>query len=179
MKEFNPPYFIYTGNAYPHKNLERAIKAIINLKVVFCIVSSRNIFTKRLEKFIEKNNGQSYIKLLGFVDDKELNELYKNSVGFIFPSLMEGFGLPGLESLKAGTILLASDIPVFREIYGNHAIYFNPTNIVSIENAIKKTLSLTKVEGNKMIKENKKFIKRYSWKKMAEETLEVYETALL
>lgn len=176
MKEFNSPYFIYTGNAYPHKNLERAISASLNLKINFCIVSSRNVFTKRLAKLIKKTGAQEYVKLLGFVEDEELDKLYKNSVGFIFPSLSEGFGLPGLEAMKAGTILLASNIPVFHEIYGTHAIYFDPRNVKSIEDAMKKALSLTKVEGEKMIRENKAFVKRYSWKKMAQETLDVYNS---
>src|SRR5258708_2160435 len=134
MKEFNLPYFIYTGNAYPHKNLELVIKSIAllnqetNIKIMFFVVTSRNIFIRRLEKFIKKRGAKEYVKLLGFVDDEKLQELYKKSVGFIYPSLSEGFGLPGLEALNAGTVLLASDIPVFREIYGRHAIYFDPTD---------------------------------------------------
>src|SRR6266478_8821121 len=115
MKEFET-YFLYVGNAYPHKNLERVIKVAAHSKVMFYIVSSRNMFTDRLEKIIKKNNAENYVKLLGFVEDEELKELYRNSIGFIFPSLSEGFGLPGLEALKNGTVLLASNIAVFREI---------------------------------------------------------------
>ncbi|CAN5344815.1 hypothetical protein BH10PAT1_BH10PAT1_6450 [soil metagenome] len=182
MKEFNLPYFIYTGNAYPHKNLEKVIRAIIEInknsetKIMFLIVSSRNVFTTKLEKLINKLNAKDIVKLLGFVEDKQLNELYRNSIGFIFPSLMEGFGLPGLEAMKAGTILLASDIPVFREIYGNHATYFNPNEIKSIESAMKKTMEISKMDGIRIIKDNKEFVKRYSWEKMARETLQVYNS---
>lgn len=182
MKEFSSPYFIYTGNAYPHKNLVKAITAIAEfnrsskIKVLFLIVSSRNIFTKKLEKMVSKLNVQNFIKLLGFVEDEKLKKMYEKSVGFIYPSLMEGFGLPGLEAMKAGTILLASDIPVFREIYGNHAIYFNPRSVSSIKKAIQRSLSLSKEEGDKIIRTNKEFIKRYSWSKMTKETLEVYNS---
>ncbi len=175
MKEFET-YFLYVGNAYPHKNLERVIKVAAHSKVMFYIVSSRNMFTDRLEKIIKKNNAENYVKLLGFVEDEELKELYRNSIGFIFPSLSEGFGLPGLEALKNGTVLLASNIAVFREIYGNHAIYFDPLDTQSIENAVQKTLGLTRLEGEKMIRENREFVKKYSWKKMAQETLEVYKS---
>jgi glycosyltransferase involved in cell wall biosynthesis len=177
-----PLYFLYVGNAYPHKNLERAIRAFVLLcktstqKTQFLIVSKKNVFTNKLEKIIEKLNAQEYVKILGFVEDEKLTELYKNSVGFVYPSLSEGFGLPGLEAMKAGTVLVCSDIPVFREIYGNHAIYFKPTEVNSIISALKKALSLSKVEGDKMIKNNKEFIKRYSWEKMARETLDVYNS---
>lgn len=182
MKEYKKkPYFIYTGNAYPHKNLDRAIKSVTKLNsdgynVDFYIVSSRNVFTKRLEKLVSKLNAQDCIKLLGFVTDENLHKLYEKSVGFIYPSLTEGFGLPGLEAMKAGTILICSDIPVFKEIYGNHAIYFDPLEVSSIYTALKKSLSLSKAQVDKMIRENRQFIKRYSWQKMAKETLAVYNS---
>ncbi len=148
-------------------------------KVNFYIVSARNVFTERLEKLVDKLNAQNYVKLLEFVHDEKLRELYEKSVGFIYPSLSEGFGLPGLEAMQAGTIVLASDIPVFREIYGNHVIYFNPIDQRSIESAMRKALTITKLEGERIIRTNKEFVRRYSWEKMAKETLDVYETALL
>jgi len=182
MKEFDLPYFVYIGNAYPHKNLKRAILAILSfnstskIKILFLIVSSRNAFTNRLENLVNKLNAQKFVKVLGFVADEKLQKLYESSVGFIYPSLIEGFGLPGLEAMKAGTIVLASDIPVFREIYGSHAIYFNPKSVSSIKKAIEKTISLTKTEGDKIIRGSREIIKRYSWSKMAKETLEVYNS---
>lgn len=182
MKVFKEPYFLYVGNAYPHKNLERAIRAIVLLnkeseeKILFLIVSSRGVFTRKLEKFIKKNHFEEFVKLLGFVEEEELKQLYKKSVGFVFPSLMEGFGLPGLEAMKAGTIVICSYINVFLEIYLNHAIYFDPMLPESILAAMKRVLTLSKEERRKKIENEKEFIKRYSWEKMARETLEVYES---
>src|SRR5260221_1844917 len=143
MKEYNP-YFLYVGSAYPHKNLERAIKAAVNLKTDFYIVSSRNVFTNRLEKLVKKLKAEKYVKLLGFVPDDELQKLYKNSVGFIYPSLSEGFGLPGLEAMKAGTVVLCSYTKVFLEIYLNNAIYFDPYDVKSIMAAMERVLTLEK-----------------------------------
>src|SRR5258708_39890714 len=112
MKEYN---FIYVGNGYCHKNLKRAIEAIKQLnkenKVIFKIISSRNIFTQRLEKLIKKLKAEKFVKLLGYVSDTELTNLYNNSTGFLSPSTYEGFGLPALEAMNAGTIVAASDIP--------------------------------------------------------------------
>ena len=90
-------YFVYTGNAYPHKNLERAIEAIsvLNSKsdknIKFAIVGSRNYFTKRLEVLVKKINMQKNIKLLGYVPDNELASIYMSSLGFVYPSFSEGF----------------------------------------------------------------------------------------
>lgn len=171
-------YFLYVGSAYPHKNLNRLMEAMVLLnknldaKVLLRIASSRNVFTKRLEA--DKNE---FMELLGFVPDEELPDLYRNSVAFVFPSLMEGFGLPGIEAMEAGTLVLASDIPVFREIYEDAAIYFNPYDFSSIEKAMQNVLTLSEEERESKIVYAQKFVKRYSWEKMAKETLKVYENS--
>jgi len=174
-------YFIYAGNAYPHKNLNRLIEAVVHLNksveepVKLKIASSRNVFTKRLEKVVHSLSAESYIELLGFVPDDKLKTLNRNSIAFVFPSLSEGFGLPGIEAMEAGTLVLASDIPVFREIYKNTAIYFNPLDFTAIEKAMKNALSMTETERESKISFAQKFVKRYSWAKMAKETLAIYK----
>lgn len=174
-------YFFYTGNAYPHKNLTRLIEAIVLLnkglkeEIHLKIASSRNVFIERLEKLIKKLKAEKYIELLGFVPDEKMPELYKNSIGLVFPSLSEGFGLPGLEAMEAGTLVIASDIPVFREIYGKFAVYFNPHDFSSIEKAMRNAMSMSSTERGGMIESAKKFAKRYSAVKMAKQTLNVYE----
>ena len=127
-----PNYFVYTGNAYPHKNLERLIKAMVLLnknrskKIFLKISSSRNVFTERLETLIAKYNAQKYIKLLGYVPDDKIGSLYRNSIAFVFPTLDEGFGLPPKEAINAGTLAVVSDIRVLREVYRDSVVYFNP-----------------------------------------------------
>lgn len=178
------PYFLYVGNAYPHKNLRRAIVAFANYnighskKMYFAIASSRNVFTKRVEKMISDNNAGEYIKLLGFVPDSELKILYKNAECYLFPSLYEGFGLPGLEAMAQGTLVAASDIPVFKEIYKDNVIYFNPLDSNSIERIIDEVVNMDAKERKRITGKAKIFIKRYSWEKMAKETLDVYNEAL-
>lgn len=173
-------YFIYAGNAYPHKNLERLVNAIValnkntNHKAVLAISSSRNVFTNRLQKVIKNLNADPYVRLLGFVPDSELGTLYKNSKAFVFPSLSEGFGLPGLEAMNCKTLVLASDIPVFREVYGDNAVYFNPLDFSALENGMKQVLEM---DNNTIVERKNKayeFAKKYSWTKMAKEMLAVY-----
>lgn len=178
--DFKSKYFVYAGNAYPHKNLKRLIQAILLLnlnrdqKVPLFIASARNSFTARVEKLITDLKAGDLVKLLGFVPDNGLGKLYKNAVGFVFPSISEGFGLPGLEAMNAGTLLLASDIPVFKEVYGKNAIYFNPLDFSSIEKSMRNTLEIEAETRKNMISAGQKFAKRYSWSKMAEQTLEIY-----
>jgi len=104
--------------------------------------------------------------------------LYQNSVGFVFPSVSEGFGLPGLEAISCGTLVLASDIPVFKEVYGQSALYFNPFDFTSIEKVMKDALNMEGSVRKERIEKAKKFAKRYSWDKMARETLKIYEGSL-
>lgn len=183
MKEFNltSPYFVYVGNAYPHKNLARLIKAVVLLNkqspvnVSLAIASSRNVFTQRLEKLVKLHEAGSFVKLLGFVPDEKLKTLYQNSIAFVFPSLSEGFGLPGLEAMSAGTLVLASEIPVFKEIYQDNAIFFDPLDVSKIANTMGQAIKMDKNKRREKISQAQNFAKRYSWHTMAQETLKIYK----
>ena len=180
MKESNL-YYIYVGNAYPHKNLKRLIEAMVSLNkkvkenIKLYIVSSRNVFTKRLEKLVVQLKAEDYIKLLGFIPDEKLKDLYKRSLAFVFPSISEGFGLPGLETMNAQTLVSCSDIPVFREIYKDVPIYFNPFDVNSISDAMKLVLDMDAEAREKRIEKGLALVKTYSWSKLAKETLKLYE----
>ncbi len=185
LKTYNidRPYFIYTGNAYPYKNLDRAIEAnyVLNkqygLESLFVIVSARNVFIERLSKSIPVEQ-MEYVRLLGFVPDRDLYSLYKYSVGFVFPSFSEGFGLPGIDAMRAGTICLASDISVFKEIYKDNPFYFNPYDFTSIAESMRDVYTLDLKKRKEIILKSINFVKRYSWKKMSQKITEVYEQVL-
>ncbi len=184
-EKIKEPYFFYAGNAYPHKNLNRLVEAVkllnkkVDHKVILVIASARNIFTQKLQKITKNLDVDGFVKLAGFVPDDVLGQMYKNSLAFVFPSVSEGFGLPGLEAMSSGTLVLASNIPIFKEIYGENAIYFDPFDPSSISDSMIKVLGMTKKERELRIAKSLKFIEKYSWGKMAKETLHVYETALM
>jgi glycosyltransferase involved in cell wall biosynthesis len=174
-------YIVYSGSAYPHKNLDRLIEAMVLLnnnidqKVILAIASSRNIFTQKLEQLVKKLNAGEYVKLLGFVPDEFLGSLYKNSHAFMAASVSEGFGLPGLEAMQSGTLVLASEIPVFKEVYKDATTYFNPLDFTSIEKTIRMSLEMGKEEREERIEKGKVLAGKFSWDKMAKETLKIYE----
>ena len=100
-------------------------------------------------------------------------------MALVFPSLMEGFGLPGLEAMKNGCPVICSDIPVFHEIYGDAAIYFNPNSSIDIAGKIKDICSIDPdQQSKKMIEKGFIQVKKYSWQKLAEETLRIYNNCL-
>jgi len=186
--KIDQPYYIYAGSAYPHKNLSRAIEATVFLnknlslkgkqKVRLVLVTSRPVFTSRLQEMVKKFNAQNDVKLLGYVDDRELSALYQGAVGFLYPSLSEGFGLPGLEAMSVGTIALVSDIPIFKEIYKDAAYYFNPFDFSSIQKAMLEVYGMKPKKKEVFSKNGKKLLEKYSWKKMAQETVNIYEKAI-
>jgi len=171
-------YFVYIGNAYPHKNLSRLIDAIILLKTKLIIVSGRSIFIERLQKEINRKNASKLVEILGFVTDKDLKNLYKNSIAFVFPTLSEGFGLPPMEAINAGTLAVISDIPVLKEVYEDSVLYFDPLDVNSIADALLKVVNIKEDERKIKILKSQQFVKKYSWSKMAKETLKIYESVV-
>ena len=89
---------------------------------------------------------------------------------------MEGFGLPGIEAMAIGTPVICSDIQVFREMYGNAAVMFNPNDSNDIAKKIKEVLGNEKLRKD-LIAKGKKQASKYSWRKMAEQTLKIYESS--
>nr|MBI5455971.1 glycosyltransferase family 4 protein [Candidatus Levybacteria bacterium] len=171
-------YFLYVGNAYPHKNLDRLIQAFNvfhdqrpktkDLKLI--LVGRKDYFYKRLE---QKTKSQNII-FYGVATDAELSNLYKNSLCLVMPSLMEGFGLPVLEAMANKCLVACSDIPSLREVVKDNALYFNPKNITEIQEAMSNVYDQ---KYKKEITENAyAAAKEFSFEKMAKETLKIYES---
>ncbi|BCX14813.1 MAG: glycosyl transferase [Patescibacteria group bacterium] len=174
-------YIIYCGNSYPHKNLKLVLKAIKILHIEnisnfdFLIISPPNNFRHDIEKEVKKEGLENFVKFFDFIPDDDLAALMHYSTAYVFPSLAEGFGLPGLEAMASGTLLLASDIPVFREIYQDLPFYFDPHDPISLSLVLKKALKISKQERLKRISLGKMFVKKYSWQEMAKKVLSTYK----
>jgi len=138
------------------------------------IVSSRNVFLQKLAETVKRQNLSGVVNLVGFVPEEDLGGIYKEAMAVVQPSLSEGFGIPGLNAMAAGLPVVCSDIPVLHEVYGEAAIYFNPHDPKDIAGKIKKVL--TSDTGSELAKKGREQVKKYSWQKMAQETLEVYES---
>jgi len=158
-KLISQPYFLYVGNAYPHKNLE--ILLTQHLPITLVLVGKMDFFYERLKKNIDNRN----IIFFGQANDEQLINLYTHASALIFPSLMEGFGLPALEALALGCPVVVSDIPVFHEILGNNATYFNPRDPRDLAE------KLSSIRGKK----KKVILGVYSWSRLAFDTLALYE----
>jgi glycosyltransferase involved in cell wall biosynthesis len=172
------PYLIYTGNVYPHKNLELLVKAVQELKhtqLQLAVVCARNVFQGRLQEIAAKHHIYSRVKFLDSVPDADLRQLYRYSEAFVTPSLLEGFGLSGLEAMAAGTPVLAAYASCLPEVYGDAAIYFNPHNHHDVVDKINEVLQFNMTQRSNHVNVGIAHAQTFSWKRMAEQTLEVYQ----
>lgn len=172
-------YFLYVGNAYPHKNLERLLEAfnmLIDTNISLVLVGKDDYFYKRLKKKVKEMKLSDRVIFLENVADEELSNLYKNALALIAPSFMEGFGLPVLEAMANNCLVLASNIPALREACEDAAIYFDPYDKEDIEEKMREVYFNDLNHFSKRIKMGLERVKLFSWEKMAKETLEVYES---
>lgn len=175
-------FFLYVGNAYPHKNLDRMILAFDKWKKKFkhsyklVLVGKNDYFYKCLQDLIKKENIKDVI-IFNTLNDKSLYKLYKKAKAFLFLSLFEGFGLPPLEAMREGVPVLSSDHQVMLEVLGkDNALFCDGKNINDIIEKMEIIVTDERLQKN-LIEKGKIQAKKYSWKKMAEETLEAYNEA--
>lgn len=168
-------YFLYVGNAYPHKNVEILLKALVHMPpdYTLVLVGTNDLFYERLKQSSEALGLSGRVRFFGSANDGQLSNLYRNAQSLLFPSLMEGFGLPGVEALSVGCPVIASDIPIFHEILKNFATYFHPRDVSGL--AARLVESVRSRNDADMVKKRKEYAQKYSWERMARETLEVYE----
>lgn len=175
-------YLLYIGSAYPHKNLEKLIKAFElivekNPTVQLALVGRDNFFYQRLRKFAEENVSPATCERIiftGYQSDEHIATLYKHAKLYVFPSLLEGFGLPPLEAQSFGLAVASSDSSCLPEILADSAIYFDPKDISDMSAKISLALAGSGLRAD-LIKKGRDNIKKYSWVKMAEETLKAYD----
>ena len=117
-------FYLSVGSLKPNKNFNYILHLAKNSPDQnFVIVGEKS---GQIECYLNKN-GLKNCHFTGYLSDGQIKWLYARCEGFILPSLYEGFGLPPLEAVACGCKkLFLSDIPVFREIYGGAANFFDP-----------------------------------------------------
>lgn len=183
IKELIPvqPYIVFTGNAYPHKNIIQLIKAVqvyrqkYQSPLQLVIITAKDAFYQRLSRHVRQLKALNCIKIKGYSSDAQIKNLYHYSTAFITPSLLEGFGLPGLEAMAAKTIILSSHRASLPEVYGRHAFYFNPEKLNEIVKVIHRAVNLKPTQRTKMINQAYLHSRSFSWEKTAQLTLSAYE----
>ncbi|OGE34501.1 hypothetical protein A3C32_04120 [Candidatus Daviesbacteria bacterium RIFCSPHIGHO2_02_FULL_41_14] len=171
-------YLFYVGNAHPHKNLEKLITVFRQLRLThpelqLVLSGKENYFWRRVQKLVQDDAIQGVV-FTGFITDEQMATLYKNALAFVFPSLEEGFGIPLLEAMAFGCPVVASNIPVIKEVGEDAVFYFDPKDEIEMRGKLLQVIEnsrLRKVLTDRGLKHYKKF----SWENLAQQTLEVYK----
>ncbi|MGE3798007.1 MAG: glycosyltransferase family 4 protein [Thermomicrobiales bacterium] len=160
-------YLLMVGTLEPRKNHLRVIEAIMrmNSPLPLVVAGGRGWAEEPIIRAMAAAGPQ--VKYVGYVPDDLLPQLYANAAAFIAASVYEGFDLPLLEALATGTEVIASDIPVHREIAGNLAHFFDPHSADSIEDGIIGLISGNR--GPKNLQEPRAAVlSRYQWHSSAD-----------
>jgi glycosyltransferase involved in cell wall biosynthesis len=173
------PYFLYVGSREKsYKNFDGLLLAFskavsVNHHILLCVVGSP--FSDAEQKLIEELKLTEYIKHYRYANDTHLAKLYRCSIAFVYPSLYEGFGIPPLEAMACGTVVVASHSSSIPEVVGDAGILFNPKVINELADIL---LSLVDSSYKRESLINKGFqrSKIFNWEKTILQTLNVYRS---
>ncbi|HUH00373.1 MAG TPA: glycosyltransferase family 1 protein [Kofleriaceae bacterium] len=178
--------FVFTVSRFlPHKNLETLVRAHLRSGIdrdlaiagVAQFPDNAQPVIESIRREIAESPRGDRIKLLGHVAESDLAALYRGASAFAFPSLMEGFGLPPLEAMHAGTPVLASDIPVHREVLRDGALFVAPRDIDGMARALERICE-DQALRQQLAASSRRVVDGYSWARTARDTFDAYRAAL-
>lgn len=176
------PYILFVGTVQPRKNLVRLVEAFS----VICkghalkrrdpyrlmIAGKRGWMSEEIYGAPKKYGVEDRVKFLGRVSDEELPSLYKNASLFVYPSLMEGFGLPVLEAMMMGVPVITSDKGALAEVAGGASLQIDPENVRELAESMIRVLKSRKLQQD-LIKKGYKQVKKFSWNMATKKTLRI------
>lgn len=173
-------YLYYVGSLEPRKNLLAAVRTLAYLhhkshqfgKIKLVISSGKNWLSQPLFAEIEKLGLKDSVIFTGPVSEAEKVALLANACLFIFPSLYEGFGLPILEAMAAGTPVITSNNSALPEVVGEAGILVNPLDQSKINLAVENIITNQQLAQD-LISRGKVQASKFSWERSAKATLNI------
>ncbi len=170
-------FIMYVGQQPDYKNIRRLMDAHQLLldkypDLGLVLVGRMNPDTEANKRYGEQKSYKN-IHFTGFLPDSQRDWLFTKTRAYVFPSLMEGFGLPPLEAMAYGTPVVSSNASCMPEVLGDAAEYFNPKDTVAMAEVITRVISDNSLRSS-MIERGHAQVAKYSWRRMAEQTHAVY-----
>ncbi len=162
-----------------HKNLARLIEAMggVERPAVLAIPGYPTDHELELLRRAEEVGAAERVRMLGWVDDRTLDGLYRAAACFVFPSLAEGFGLPVLEAMLRGAPVTCSNTTSLPEVAGDAALYFDPEDVEAIAAAVEQLLADPDLR-ERLSAAGRERAAGFTWESAAEATLESYDRAV-
>ncbi len=150
-KNIQFPFILYVSSFQERKNHLELIKAyaqLLNKDTKMVLAGRKGKTYHQCMDLIKACQLENDVVILTDLEYKELPLLYRSAMGFIYPSLIEGFGIPLLEAACAGLPMAVNDIPVFREIAPTSTLYFHLGDIISITKALQNLIDINALQDN-------------------------------
>lgn len=174
-------YILFVGRMDAYKNLTGLIKAYAKLLKEYNIPNKLMIVGEKDMRYpepfhlVEELGIKDKVVFHGYVDEEELTKIYSRASVFVLPSLYEGFGFPPLEAMANGVPVVVSDTPALLEVVGrDKAVVVDPLNVDDIAAGIYKIFSDISLR-DRLIKQGREYVKKFSLERMAVETFNVYK----
>lgn len=176
-------YFLYVGSVIERKNLLLICKALYQLKgkldiPLVVIGNSGGNYMKQVREYVAENGlGDSVIFLSdsGRVAFADFPAIYQSSLGLIYPSIYEGFGIPILEGMFSGIPVITSNVSCMPETGGDAAFYIDPYNVDSLADAMLKVAGDSALRAS-MIEKGRQHAQQFSWETTAAGVMQVYRS---
>lgn len=170
-------FILYVGRQPDYKNVRHLITA--HQLLLETHPDLQLVLAGKIDSIAQSNKdwaakqGYQNIIFTNFVSDQELAWLYQHCQAYVFPSFMEGFGLPGLEAMVEGAPVASSNTSCLPEVYGDAAQYFDPSDPKDMARVIDSFLQSETLRAD-FVARGKKHAATYSWLRMAEQTHDIY-----
>ena len=173
-------YILYVGNIETRKNLTTLIKAFYEVlgsgqELQLVLAGVKGAGYEKVIAMIEKYNLKDRVVLTGYVNEEEKNYFLRNAELFVFLSHYEGFGIPILEAMYYELPVIASKIPIFEELYKEAVIFVDPYDQKDVAETIINTIKNYR-KRDSLAEKGKELLKKFSWERVAMETLEFLNT---
>jgi glycosyltransferase involved in cell wall biosynthesis len=174
-------YILFVGTVQPRKNLARLIEAFAKIgsslgsdlhSPELVIAGKRGWMDDEILAAPKKFKVVKRVKFIGRVEDADLAAIYKGASLFVWPSLMEGFGLPILEAMNFGIPVITSDRGALPEVAGKAALLVNPEKVEEISGAIKLMLKNKDLRQG-LVEAGYRQAAKFSWELAARKTLSI------
>lgn len=179
-----PEWFaLWVGEFRPHKNLEfllgawQQVQERLPRPLSLVLAGPQEERYRAIKSLAVKRGLRPLVHFPGYVRSQDLPAVYSAAAVFVFPSLYEGFGLPPLEAMACGTPCVVSNSSALPEVTGRAAVLFNPTSPEQLVNAVARVATQPDVV-EELRAEGLRQSSLFSWRKAAEETLEVYRSVV-
>jgi len=176
------PFILFVGNVEPKKNLPTLLRAFAALKRdglphELVIAGKRGWKCRAVFRLPRELGIEASVRFLGYVEESDLAGLYGASELFVFPSLVEGFGLPPLEAMACGVPVITSDAEALLETTGDAAEHVPALDAEALAEAMRRVL------GDPALRERMRAAgaaraAQFTWERTAEATRAVYREAL-